>query len=312
VDAAAFAMGASAAPARQAENSNMSPTVSRCLVLVAGLCFWALDASMSLAQQVIAHRGASYDAPENTLVAFRLAWQQGADGIEGDFYLTADGEIVCLHDADTGRTGDRKLSVGESTLAELRTVDVGIGRGERFRGERIPTLAEVLALVPSGKRIFVEIKSGPQIMSALKRDLLRSRLKPEQITIISFHPSVIEAARKQLPDIRAYWLCSMPPDREGQHTPFDVAPVLESLQACGASGLGLQAERGRLTKDMVAQLHAGNYELNCWTVDDADLAREYQALGFDSITTNRPALLRNVLGARGASAALPGRSEADD
>ncbi len=106
---------------------------------------------MSLAQQVIAHRGASYDAPENTLAAFRLAWQQGADGIEGDFWLTADGEIVCLHDGDTVRTGDRKLSVGQSTLEQLRTVDVGISKGEKFRGERIPTLAEVLAIVPAGQ-----------------------------------------------------------------------------------------------------------------------------------------------------------------
>ncbi len=106
---------------------------------------------MVLAQQVIAHRGASFNAPENTLAAFRLAWQQGADGIEGDFYLTDDGEIVCLHDSDTGRTGDRKLSVGQSTLEQLRTVDVGISKGEKFRGERIPTLAEVLAVVPAGQ-----------------------------------------------------------------------------------------------------------------------------------------------------------------
>src|SRR5271170_7325637 len=110
-------------------------------LFVPSFCLLVLDSSMVLAQQVIAHRGASYDAPENTLAAFRLAWQQGADGIEGDFYLTDDGEIVCLHDSDTGRTGDRKLSVGQSTLAQLRTVDVGVSKGEKFRGERIPTLA---------------------------------------------------------------------------------------------------------------------------------------------------------------------------
>ena len=104
------------------------------LILAVGLSVLpVLEGSMSLAQQVIAHRGASYDAPENTLAAFRLAWQQGADGIEGDFYLTADGEIVCLHDSDTGRTGDRKLSVGQSTLAELRKVDVGgMARARNF------------------------------------------------------------------------------------------------------------------------------------------------------------------------------------
>src|SRR5580704_16419303 len=148
------------------------------VIFLAGFALPMLDGSMALAQQVIAHRGASFDAPENTLAAFRLAWKQGADGIEGDFYLTDDGEIVCLHDSDTGRTGDRKLSVGQSTLEQLRKVDVGISKGEKFRGERIPTLAEVLAIVPAGKRIFIEVKCGPQILPALKRNLHQSQLLP--------------------------------------------------------------------------------------------------------------------------------------
>lgn len=80
---------------------------------------------------IIAHRGASHDAPENTLPAYKLAWQQGADGIEGDFRLTADGQIVCLHDPSTGRVGDRDLVVSESTLAELRQADMGVLKGEK-------------------------------------------------------------------------------------------------------------------------------------------------------------------------------------
>ena len=184
--------------------------------LLAAFPLLVLDGAMSFAQQVIAHRGASFDAPENTLAAFRLAWEQGADGIEGDFYLTADGEIVCLHDSDTGRTGGRKLSVGQSTLAELRKVDVGAWRGDKFRGEPIPTLAEVLGVVPEGKKIFVEIKCGPQIVPRVQRDLVRSHLKPAQVTIISFHESVIDAVRKQLPDYKANLLASLPPAAEGQ------------------------------------------------------------------------------------------------
>ena len=210
--------------------------------LLAAFCLPVLDASMSLAQLVIAHRGASYDAPENTLAAFRLAWQRGADGIEGDFYLTADGEIVCLHDSDTGRTGDRKLFVGQATLAELRKVDVGAWRGEKFRGERIPTLAEVLSVVPAGKKIFVEVKSGPQILAALKRDLVRSRLKPAQVTIISFHDSVIEAVRKQLPDYKAYWLYS-PPAGQSRWPELDPGPVLATLRATAPVAWGCRRKR---------------------------------------------------------------------
>ena len=278
----------------------MSPSLWRFLVL--GFCLWVPDSSMVLAQKVIAHRGASYDAPENTLAAFRLAWKQGADGIEGDFYLTEDGEIVCLHDPDTGRTGDRKLSVGQSTLEQLRTIDVGISKGEKFRGERIPTLAEVLAVVPAGKRIFIEVKCGPQILPALKRNLHQSHLLPEQIAIISFHRSVIEAVRKELPEMRAYWLYSMPAPNEAKWTRFDPAPVLETLHEIGASGLDLGAEKGRVTKDEVAQLRSAGYEFHCWTVDDGPLAREYQTLGVDSITTNRPALMRKILAAGNAPA----------
>ncbi|HTU24120.1 MAG TPA: glycerophosphodiester phosphodiesterase [Pirellulales bacterium] len=250
---------------------------------------------MALAQQVIAHRGASYDAPENTLTAFRLAWQQGADGIEGDFYLTTDNEIVCLHDSDTGRTGDRKLAVGQSTLEELRKVDVGMWKGDKFKGERIPTLAEVLAVVPPGKRIFVEVKCGPQIMPKLKEDLQRSGLKAQQVAIISFHPSVIEAARKQLPDIRAYYLYSMPAADQMKWPRFDPTQALETMRMIKASGLDLGAEHGRVTKDEVRQLRSAGYEFHCWTIDDQRLALEYQALGADSITTNRPALLRKFL-----------------
>jgi glycerophosphoryl diester phosphodiesterase len=277
----------------------MSPSFFRRLVLFAGFSLCALDGPMGFAQQlapqVVAHRGASHDAPENTLSSFRQAWQQGADAIEGDFYLTADNEIVCLHDSDTARTGDRKVPVGQSTLAELRKVDVGAWRGDKFRGERIPTLAEVLRVVPADKKLFLEVKCGPQIVPFLKQELERSRLKPSQVVIISFFDTVIDAARKQLPEVRAYWLCALPASSETKRPQVDVAKVLETLHACGATGVGLQAEKGRLSKDAVTRLHADGFDVNCWTIDDAHLAREYQALGVDSITTDRPALMRNIL-----------------
>ena len=137
------------------------------------------------AQFIVAHRGASYDAPENTLAAFRLAWEQGADAIEGDFYLTADGQIVCIHDKTTKRVapGQPELTVAKSTLQELRQLDVGRWKADKFAEERIPTLKEVLAIVPRQKRIFVEIKCGPEIVPILQQQLSDSDLKPEQIVM---------------------------------------------------------------------------------------------------------------------------------
>src|SRR4051812_19201695 len=111
--------------------------------------------------QIIAHRGASHDAPENTLAAVRLAWAQHADAVEVDVHLTRDWRLAVIHDPDTRRTGDEVCVVADSTLAELQRLDVGQWKDPRFAGERIPTLEDVFGSVPDGKRTFVELKSGP-------------------------------------------------------------------------------------------------------------------------------------------------------
>lgn len=101
---------------------------------------------------LIGHRGASHEAPENTLTAFELAWEEGADGIEADFRLTRDGQIVCMHDENTRRTTGISLTVADSLLDDLRRLDVGRWRGLAWAGTRIPTLSEVLAILPAGKK----------------------------------------------------------------------------------------------------------------------------------------------------------------
>lgn len=160
-----------------------------------------VDPMTPIPPPLIAHRGASYDAPENTLAAFHLAWQQDADGIEGDFRLTKDGEVVCLHDATTDRVSDRCLTVADCTVAELRQVDVGAWKGPQWKGERIPTIGEVLATVPRGKRIFIEIKCGTKIIAPLQQALGKSGLRPEQLTVIAFAADVIAKTKRRLPPI---------------------------------------------------------------------------------------------------------------
>jgi len=123
------------------------------------------------AVDIIGHRGASHDAPENTLAAFKLGWEQGADAVELDIWLTKDGKIVCLHDADTKRTTGVLKKVAESTLDELRTLDAGTWKDAKWRGEKLPTLTEALAAIPAGKRLVIEIKAGVEILPELARDL---------------------------------------------------------------------------------------------------------------------------------------------
>src|SRR5687768_17865894 len=95
------------------------------------------------AQLIVAHRGASYDAPENTLAAFKLAWEEGADGIEGDFYLSVEGQVACIHATDTKRVAGKELVVSETSWKELSKLDVVSWKSSAYAGERMPLLTEV-------------------------------------------------------------------------------------------------------------------------------------------------------------------------
>ncbi len=106
----------------------------------------------------ISHRGESADAPENTMAAFRLAWERGTDGIECDVHRTADGEVVVIHDGDTGRVAGTKLPVARSSAEELRKLDVGSFRGRQFAGEKLPLFSELLTAMPGKGLVYIELK----------------------------------------------------------------------------------------------------------------------------------------------------------
>jgi glycerophosphoryl diester phosphodiesterase len=250
---------------------------------------------------IIAHRGASHEAPENTISAFRLAWEEKADGIEGDFYLSKDGQIVCIHDKTTKRTANKDLSVADSTLAELRQLDVGTWKSPKYAGERIPTLSEVLAIVPDGKLIYVEIKCGPEIVPYLSPVFKASGLPARQIRIIAFDENVVDAVKRQIPEVKAYWLTSYKQDKLTQKWKPTPAAVRKTLKQVKADGLGTQAETSVVDQTFVKALRKGGWEFHAWTIDEIPEAQQFQTLGVDSITTNRPAFLRKNLGAGAAN-----------
>ena len=154
----------------------------------------------------VAHRGASADAPENTIAAFTSAWRQGADVIEGDFQLTSDGQIVCIHDADTMRVGGARLVVKESTLAELRRLDIGWHFHDQSFDEKIPTIEQVFATIPNNKKILIEVKCGVEILSVLIQQIQRSNLDLSQIAVIAFDQEVIKQCKLIEPKLIALWL----------------------------------------------------------------------------------------------------------
>jgi len=240
---------------------------------------------------IVAHRGASRDAPENTIPAFELAWEQGADAIEGDFRLTRDGHIVCIHNKDTGEVAGRNLVVKDSTLDALRKLDVGAHHGEKYRGTVIPTIAEVFSTIPEQKKIYIEVKCGVEIIPALLEEINRAGITKEQILVISFKEKVIQELKARAPQYRASWLCSFKKQETGVMTP-SLETVLNTLKLIQADGL---SSNPAVPRPIIEEVARQGYEWHVWTVDDLKTARRTKALGVKSITTNIPAFMKKNL-----------------
>jgi len=253
--------------------------------------FFACVLALYAKPLVVAHRGASRDAPENTLAAFQLAWEQGADAIEGDFLLTKDNKIVCIHDKSTERLASRKLIVKGSTLAQLRELDVGLGKGKKFKDTKIPTIDEVFATIPAGKKIFIEIKCGKEIIPPLLEEIKKSELMDEQVAIICFNAEVIRLLKIKAPQHKAYWLSNFKRDKEGHWVP-SLETVLKTLSSTKADGL--DSHHG-IPNDTIKRIKKDGYEWHVWTVNDLNIAKRLKALGVESVTTDIPGYMKKFL-----------------
>ncbi len=240
--------------------------------------------------KIIAHRGASHDAPENTLAAFKLAWEQQADGIEGDFYLTPDNRVVCIHDKTTKRTAGTEVKVVETPYPELAKLDVGVWKDAKFRGERIPTLEEVLDAVPAGKYFFVEIKDGPRIVEPIAKILAEKKADPAKVVLISFDAEVVKACREKIPAHHFYLITSLKDfDKPGRPE-----AELAALDACGGQGL-LFKSTVPVTPEWFKAAKGNGRTMFCWNVDEPVLGKKMIALGVDFMGSNRPGFVRSEL-----------------
>lgn len=238
--------------------------------------------------EIIAHRGASSMAPENTLASFKTAWKVGADAVELDTYLTIDNRIVVIHDSTTRRVSGVDMTVSKSSSQDLRKLDVGKWKGQQWTNEKIPYIEEVLKTVPKGKRIFIEIKCGPEILSKMFRLLDSSKLKTSQIVIISFSTDVIRAVEQQHPQLTTYWLCSL------NSKPGSAQKTIETAKSIKADGIDVAAS-SLVDSDYARRVREAKLSFYVWTVNNPATAKRMADLGVDGITTDKPVEIRNLI-----------------
>lgn len=243
---------------------------------------------------VIAHRGASAEAPENTLPAFRLGLEQGAHALELDVRLTRDGAAVVLHDPTLDRTAARPGEVARMTLDELRAADAGGGyraadgaRPWAGRGVRIPTLAEVLEEFPAVP-LLIEIKAR-EAQEAVARDLIRAEaaarsvlasFRPQALDRLRRPPFLIGADRRDVARLYAY-------ARLGLKSP-------EPRCLCYAVPWRWKDRIEVPRRRFIAEARRHGRPVHVWTVDDVGVAKELWGRGASGIITNRPARMSAI------------------
>ena len=244
-----------------------------------------------------AHRGAASERPENTLPSFARALELGADALETDLHLTADGHVVASHDATLARMAGSPVTIRRATLAELQRCDVGWGfvdadGGRPFagRGVRVPTLAELLDAFP-GVTWNVDVKQRAPAMVGPVLDLLRRKRAEERVLVASFSGATLRAVRAA-----GY------PGRTG-------LALADTLRLYGTPAAALRAwplrgsaaqvpPRARAlrldTPGFVAKCHALGLRVDYWTINDPTEAERLLGLGADGIMTDDPAAIAPV------------------
>lgn len=240
---------------------------------------------------VIAHRGASGIAPENTLAAVKKALDTSADFIEIDVHQTKDGEVVVIHDATVDRTTDGTGAVADFTLAELKKLDAGTKHDSSFAGERIPTLAQVLKAVKGKKKVLIELKKGEEYYEGLEKNVLQviKENRAEDWTVLqSFHDPILERIWKMDFVIPTHKLIvgKIPflpifIDHELKFGSFDRY----------SEAAAINMHRFFASKSFITSLHNQGFKTFIWTEDKPKNVKRLFEMGADGVMTNHPELI---------------------
>jgi len=233
--------------------------------------------------QIIAHRGASYLAPENTVASAKLAWELGTDAVETDIYLSKDDRIIVSHDGNTRRTTGKNYKIRETLSDTLRILDAGSLKNEKYKGEKLPFLEEIIETVPDGKKLVIEIKCGSEVLPMLKETITRYGTN-RKFDFISFDLKTIADTKIAFPANSCYWLCS------------DSSLLRKNIEMVSKTGLnGVSLSYSIINKKSASMIEALGLELFTWTVDNPEEAKRLISLGVKGITTNRPGWMQEQL-----------------
>jgi glycerophosphoryl diester phosphodiesterase len=234
---------------------------------------------------VIAHRGSSIEAPENSLAAIERAIEEGADYLEIDVRESADGTPVLLHDRDLRRVAGVARPVSELTDAELARIDIGSRVGERYRGETVPTLDTALARAHRRIPVFVDVKAGPRAPELMRRTIetLHRHGALDGALIGASNPGPLRYAERLAPGARTVLLIHFSIGAAASPE-FDV--------------LGVRAPV--VTSEFIRRARRSGHDVFVFTVNGRAEMSRFIDMGADGIITDRPALLRELLSERAA------------
>lgn len=237
---------------------------------------------------IIAHRGASAHAPENTMASFWLAVEQKADAIELDVRLTRDDQLVVIHDSDVNRTTDSEGQVSSFNLSDLLKLDAGNYFDPKFKNERIPTVSEVLSIFGNLMLLNIEIKTinflQPELPKKVAQMIIDNNLI-DRILISSFNPIDLIIIRRYADDIKLGLL--VPPGRKGHWSEF----LLEKFVNCNSIHFGHRD----ITEELIDSYHNKNKKIFAYTVNDIKDIQNLIDIGIDGIFTDNPLLASQIL-----------------
>lgn len=271
---------------------------------------WWIVNSFELRDEVtiIAHRGSSMVAPENTLAAVEQAIVDQAHYVEIDVRLSADGQVVLYHDRSLQRLAGDPRHVRDLTLDELRQVDVGSWFGDAFIGERIPTLEEALATVRGRSALMIDMKPDPggevelveAVLRALEHESASRRLCHERVPAgaSSAHCGDIDVAGESRLAVMSPWVVDEIKQRDPELRVTLLAQLIMpgTLERRGFDALGLR--HNRITDNEIRLARLFGYEVHAWTVNDQARMSEMIDLGVDAIITDYPDRLRELIDER--------------